>query len=106
MENVLLEICDIIVIILLNINFCVFVFCFFLISKVVDLNIDILKVDKDNLFFFKSWVIIWWNILLWFFVMNVVVLMLLLYEFEFKDLFWKISFIDVKFFWLKFNFLL
>lgn len=54
MENVLLEICDIIVMILLNINFCFFVFCFFLISKVVDLNIDILKVDKDNLFFFKS----------------------------------------------------
>lgn len=54
LENGLLEICDIIVTTLLNINIRLFVLCFFLISKVVDLNIDILKADKDNSFPFKS----------------------------------------------------
>lgn len=105
LENVLLEICDIIVTTLLNINLRVFVLCFFLISKVVDLNIDILKADKDNSFPFKSRVIIWWNISSWFFAMNVAAPMLLLHEFELKDLLWKISPIDAKLLWLKSNFL-
>lgn len=107
MQNVLLEICDIIVTTLLNINLHVIVLCFFfLISKVVDLNIDILKADKDNSFPFKSRVnIIWWNISSWFFAMNVAAPMLLLHEFELKDLLWKISPIDAKLLWLKSNFL-